>query len=163
MQKRIIVASQPDIAPSPPGHLDLEALAELEITSEHPGHPIEAALLPGFSEGWRAGVPGRQTIRVLFKQAQPVRCIQLDFLESAVSRTQEYLIRISEDNGKSFVDIVRQQWNFNPGSTTESEQHFLDFSAVSTIELNINPDIGNSSAFASLENMRVFEFPPTPF
>ena len=159
MQKRIIATNHAEIEASRTGFLDLDTLAEVEITSEHPEHPIDAALLPGSIGGWRAGTPGCQIIRLHFKQAQAVCCIQLDFIESAVSRTQEYLIRLSADEGKSFVDIVRQQWNFHPqGSTTESEQHVLNFPAVNTIELNINPDVGNSNAFASLASLRVFEF-----
>ena len=50
--------------------LDLERLARVEITSEDPGHPIEAALVPGRGDGWRAAEPGPQTIRVLFDEPQ---------------------------------------------------------------------------------------------
>jgi hypothetical protein len=129
----------------------------VEVSSEDSQHPIEAALLPGYTLGWRASTPGKQAIRLLFKQAQPVMSIQLDFLESAVARTQEYLVRVSPDNGQSYVEIVRQQWNFNPqGCTAASEQHLVEFPAVSIIELHITPDINDSSVFASLEKMRVF-------
>ncbi|WP_415879355.1 carbohydrate-binding protein [Methylomonas sp. TEB] len=157
MQKRIIGDSRPNKASSMTEPLNLEALADVEVSSEAKEHAIEAALLPGFSGGWRAGIPGPQVIRLLFKQAQPVQSIQLDFLESAIARTQEYVLRISADRGQSFREILRQQWNFNPqGCTAESEQHVVDLPAVSIIELHITPDINNSSAFASLETMRVF-------
>ncbi|WP_020483821.1 hypothetical protein [Methylomonas sp. MK1] len=157
MQKRIIGDSRLDTACLMTEQLNLDALVDVEVSSEDQEHPIEAALLPGFSGGWRAGMPGSQVIRLLFKQAQPVQCIQLDFLESAIARTQEYVLRISADNGQPLREIVRQQWHFNPqGCTAESEQHVVDLSAVSIIELHITPDISNSSAFASLEKMRVF-------
>ncbi len=157
MQKRIIGDSQPVPVLLTTEWLNLETLAELEISSEHADYPIEAALLPGFSHGWRAGESGKQTIRLLFKQAQPIHGIELDFLESAIGRTQEYDLRISEDNGKSFVEIVRQQWNFNPqGSTTESERHIVNFPDTNIIELNITPDINDPNVIASLEKLRVF-------
>ncbi|AMK76896.1 MULTISPECIES: discoidin domain-containing protein [Methylomonas] len=156
MQKRIIGDSRPDTVSLTTPYLNLEELADVEVSSEDAEHPIEAALLPGFSQGWRAGIPGKQTIRLLFKQAQAVKGIQLDFLESALARTQQYVVRISVD-GQSFVEIVRQQWNFNPqGCTAESERHIVDLPAVSIIELHITPDISDSSVFASLEKMRVF-------
>jgi hypothetical protein len=156
MQKRIIGDNRPDTASLTTQQLNLEELADVEVSSEDAEHPIEAALLTGFRGGWRAGMPGLQVIRLLFKQAQPVKGIQLDFLESAIARTQEYIVRISPD-GQSFVEIVRQQWNFNPqGCTAASEQHAVDLPAVSIIELHITPDISDSSAFASLEKMRVF-------
>lgn len=157
MQKRIIGDSRIDAASLMTPHLSLEELADVEVSSEDVEHPIEAALLPGFNRGWRAGMPGKQTIRLLFKQAQPIKYIQLDFLESTIARTQEYAVRISQDSGQTFVEIVRQQWNFNPqGCTAESEQHIVDLPAVSIIELHITPDISDPSAFASLEKMRVF-------
>jgi hypothetical protein len=157
MQKRIIGDSRSDTARLAEDCLNLAELADVEVSSEDSRHPIEAALLPGFSQGWRAGNPGKQTIRLLFNQAQPVKSIQLDFLEAEIARTQEYTVRMSSDNGRSFVEIVRQQWNFNPdGGTAESEQHIIDLPAVSIIELNITPDISDSSVFASLEKMRVF-------
>ena len=156
MQKRIINDVKATIPSIHSEWLDIEALAEIEISSENPEHPIEAALLPGLNHGWRAGEPGKQTIRVLFKQPQHIRCIQLEFLESAVHRTQEYVLRISKNNGESFQETLRQQWNFSPeGAPTESETHFLELSAVNIIELIITPDINNPMAFASLEKMRV--------
>jgi hypothetical protein len=47
--------------------LKLDELAEVEISSEDARHPIESALLAGAGSGWRAAVPGKQTIRLLFK------------------------------------------------------------------------------------------------
>jgi len=50
----------------------LEELAEVEVNSENPGHPIVAARLPGHASGWRAGAPGKETIRLLFERPQPL-------------------------------------------------------------------------------------------
>ncbi len=156
MQKRIIADTQLDQSPVPAKWLNLEALADVEVSSEEADHPIEAALLPDFDQGWRAGAPGKQTMRLLFKQPRQIHCIQLEFVERYIARTQEYALRLSRDNGNSFREILRQQWNFSPeGTQTESEQHFMDFSDVSIIELTITPDLNNPMATASLEKMRV--------
>lgn len=156
MEKRIIGDIETPTPPNVENWLDLGALASVEVSSENPERPIEAALLPGFKQGWQAGVPGVQTVRLLFGQAQNIRCVQLEFSESALDRTQEYVLRMSQDNGASFREIVRQQWNFSPaGAAMESEKHFVDMPGVTTIELTITPDIGNSLALATLDKMRV--------
>ncbi|MCK9606862.1 MAG: carbohydrate-binding protein [Methylomonas sp.] len=158
MEKRIIGSIETSTPLTAENWRDLDALASVEVSSENPDRPIEAALLPGFKQGWQAGGPGEQTIRLLFGQAQNIRCVQLDFLESAFSRTQEYVLRMSQDQGATFRDIVRQQWNFSPdGATAESEMHLVDMVGVTTIELIIKPDIGNPSAVATLEKIRVYE------
>jgi hypothetical protein len=136
--------------------LNLEGLAEVEITSEHSSHPIESALLANQGAGWRAAGPGRQTIRLIFTHPQSLRQIWLKFHESEVERTQEYVLRWSPDRGQSFQEIVRQQWNFSlHGSTTETEDHHVDLPAVTLLELSIMPDISRGNASASLAQLRL--------
>lgn len=156
MRKRIIPGNPDPDQSLPTAWLNLEELADVEITSENSAYPIEAALLPGFDQGWRAAIPGAQTIRLLFKQPQPISRIELHFMESAVSRTQEYSLCYSRDNGQSFNEIVRQQWNFSPdGSVSESEDHIVELEGVTAIELKITPDISDQHALASLATLRV--------
>lgn len=156
MRKRLISDVGP-AASAPTGDwLNVEALAEVEISSEDARHPIEAALLPGGDAGWRAAVPGRQTIRLLFAQPQRLHRIRLCFVETDLQRTQEYLLRWSADGGQSFREIVRQQWNFHPqGANSQTEEHQLDLAGVTVLELIITPDIGNEHAFASLAQLRI--------
>ena len=155
MRKRIIAAQQGNES-SDDNWLNLEELAEVEITSESPAHPIEAALLPGRASGWRAAAPGKQTIRLLFKDPQQLRRIRLDFYEPDSERMQEYVLRWSSDGGQSFRDIVRQQWHFSPrGATVEAEDHRCDLPAVTVLELSIVPDTSGGTAVASLAQFRV--------
>ena len=136
--------------------LNVEDLAEVEITSEDATHPIESALVPGGTSGWRAAEPGDQTIRLLFNHPQQLRRIWINFVELETARTQEYVLRWSSDNGQSFHEIVRQQWNFSPPYTTnEIEDHRVELPAASILELCIKPDISSGTAFASLANMRI--------
>ena len=156
MRKRII----PDIqkaADSPEQDwLNVETLAEVEVTSEDAAYPIESALLPGRTAGWRATTPGKQTIRLLFEHPQRLRRIWLDFVETGTERTQEYVLRWSPDSGQSFREIVRQQWNFSPqGASRETEDHSVELPAVTVLELSIVPDIRGGNAFASLARFRL--------
>jgi hypothetical protein len=136
--------------------LNVEGLAEVEITSEDATHPIESALLPAGGSGWRAGGPGKQTIRLRFAHPQGLRRIRLNFVESVAQRTQEYVLRWSPDGGQSFREIVRQQWNFSPqGATSEAEDHRVELAGVTILELSITPDTSDPGAFASLAQLRI--------
>jgi hypothetical protein len=156
MRKRLIAPVQQHTAPPSQDWLNVEDLAEVEITSEDAAHPIEAALLPGRASGWRATGPGKQTIRILFAHPQRLRRIRLNFLEPHTERTQEYVLRWSPDGGQSFREIVRQQWNFSPqGATDETEDYHVELPAVTVLELTIIPDTSGGNAVASLAQLRL--------
>ena len=156
MRKRIIPA-KPERGSLPEGDwLDLEHLAEVEITSEDPQHPIEDALLPGRASGWRAGQSGEQTIRLAFQEPQRLQKIWLHFEESQAERTQQFVLRWSPDDGKTMNEVVRQQWNFHPqGAREEIENIHLGVPGVTLLELLIIPDIGGGDARASIAKLRV--------
>ena len=156
MLKRIIKPGQPEAASPDQGWLNVEGIAEVEVTSEDPAHPIESALLPGLAAGWRADGPGKQTIRLLFSRPQPLRRISLKFEEPRTERTQEYVLRWSADGGQSLREIVRQQWNFSPqGAPSETEDHRVELPAVTVLELSITPDMSGGNAVASLAQLRL--------
>ena len=136
--------------------LNVEELAEVEITSEDAAHPVESALVAGSTSGWRAAEPGDQTIQLLFNHPQQLKRIWINFVELETERTQEYVLRWSSDNGQSFREIVRQQWNFSPPNTTnEIEDHRVELPATQILELSIKPNISNGAAVASLACMRL--------
>jgi hypothetical protein len=156
MRKRIIAPVEQETAAPDQDWLNLEELAEVEVTSEDAAYPIESALLPGGASGWRAAGPGKQTIRLLFATPQRLRRIWLNFVETHTERTQEYVLRWSADGGQTFREIVRQQWNFSlQGATTETEDHHVDLPAVTVLELNVIPDISGGKAPASLAQLRL--------
>lgn len=156
MRKRIIsTAAQQETSPPDLQWLNLDDLAEVEITSEDASHPIESALLPGRDSGWRSAGPGEQKIRLLFNRPQRLQRISLHFVETQTERTQEYVLRWSPD-GQSFQEIVRQQWSFSPGgATSESEDFHVELSDVAVLELCIIPDISGGDAVASLAQLRL--------
>jgi hypothetical protein len=137
--------------------LDLGAIAQVEVTSEDPAHPIERALEPGGDgSGWTAGTPGAQRIRLLFDEPARLRSIEVRFDEHGRPRTQEFVLRWSPDGGRSYHDIVRQQYTFSPpGTTREVERYSVDLHDVTALELQVVPDIANESAVASLSRLRL--------
>ena len=157
MRKRVI-GSNPQATPNAAAHqswLDLENMATVEVTSEEKEFPIESALLTAEKKGWRAAVPGPQTIRLLFDQPQRLTRIWLSF-EDRTTRTQEFVLRYSADEGASFRDIVRQQWNFNAADgAREIEDYSVELSSVAVLELVIVPDISKGPARASLLSLRL--------
>lgn len=136
--------------------LDLSSLAQVEITSEAPSHPIESALQPGGGSGWRAAEPGKQVVRLLFDQPLSIKRIQLTVSEEQRARTQEFVLRWSQDQGRSYREVVRQQFNFNPpGTSREQEDYEVELTGVTSLELEITPDIAGSDATAALTRLRI--------
>lgn len=151
MRKRIISQDIEDIIPPDEDWLDLEILAKAELTSEDPSHPIELALRPGDGPGWRASESGQQTVRLLFDKPLRVRRIYLVFREEEKERTHEFVLRWSSDGGKSYREIVRQQYNFSaPHNTLEIEDYDVDLAGLTTLELSIIPDMSGGLARASV-------------
>ena len=156
MRKRVITPIPQSIYPHDEGWVDLDRVASVEVTSEEKDYGIDSALVSGETRGWRAASPGTQTIRVLFDQPQRLRRISLVFEENEIKRTQEFVLRWSGDGGRSFLEIVRQQWNFSPpNSTREVEEYRFELSDVTVLELIIVPDISRGMAHASLKNLRL--------
>ena len=155
MRKRIITT--PETARSrAEGWLDVERAALVEITSEEPDYPIEAAFASGQTPGWRAATAGSQTIRLIFDQPQRLQRISLVFEEDDQPRTQEFVLRWSSNGGNSYQEIVRQQWNFSPPQTSrEVEEYEVDLSNVTVLELTIVPNVGVEPAHASLKSFRI--------
>jgi hypothetical protein len=130
-------------------------LARVEISSESPTHPIEFALTD-HDDGWQASESGEQVVRVLFDEPRELRLIEVTFDEHRAARTQEFLLRWSPDGGRSYRDIVRQQFTFSPpGTTREAERFTVNLRGVTAVELKIVPDISHGPAHASLRSLRM--------
>lgn len=63
MRKHIIKKDTQGVIHPDQNWLDLENLAQAELTSEDGSHPIESALKPNEDSGWRASEPGPQIVR----------------------------------------------------------------------------------------------------
>jgi len=156
MRKRIMNQGTEGVATADKKWLDLEDLAQAEVSSEDEAHPIESALISNTGSGWQAAQPGKQTIRLLFDKPQKIRSIRLAFQEDEQERTQEFVLRWSSDGGQSYREIARQQYNFSPsGATRELEDYTVDLNGLTTLELIIVPNISGGSARASVAQLRL--------
>ena len=156
MRKRLVTPIPKDAPHPDEGWLDLDSAASVEVTSEEKDYGIESALLSGEGQGWHAASPGTQTIRLIFDEPQKLTRISLLFEEGETARTQEFLLRWSADGGRSFREIVRQQWNFSPPDTIrEVEEYRVELSGVRVLELVIVPDVSRGAARASLKSLRL--------
>ena len=159
VRKSFITPGGQDAATPEDAWLDMESLARVEITSEDPRYPIEAALGPNRRPGWVAGGAGLQLVRLVFDRPQQIHRIWLHFIERTVVRTQEFVLRWGSGDGQPLREVVRQQWVFSPtGSTHETEDYRVSLRDVSVLELAISPDISGGDAQASrasLAEMRV--------
>ena len=155
MRKRLLTTPQ-DAPLLNKDWLNLDGAAVVEVTSEEKDYPVESALVSGGTRGWRAADSGAQTIRLVFDEAQTLKRIALIFEEKDIERTQEFVLRWSGDYGRSFQEIVRQQWNFSaPNSIRDLEEYRVELSGVNVLELVIVPDISGGAAHASLKSLRL--------
>jgi len=155
MRKRIIDIESQQTTPPTQTWLDVEHLAQVEVSSEDADFPIESALVADSGAGWRAASAGEQVIRLLFDSPQKLSCIRLKFVDETQERTQEFVLKWSSDGGISWHDIVRQQYHFSPPDTiSEVEDYRVELNSVTTLELRIIPDI-SGGAYARLAQMRV--------
>lgn len=155
MRKRLVSEKGASSRGTEPDWLGMESSAEAEVTSEDAGFPLESALgiLPG--PGWKAGRPGAQTIRLLFDHPLSVRRIHLEFSEEQQERTQEFVLSWSDNGGKTYREILRQQFNFNPSATREIEDYDVKLDQVSALELRIIPDLARRETCATLRRLKI--------
>ena len=96
MRKRVLGSTQrPSHTADDHEWLKLQDLAQVEVTSEADGYPIETVFNFGAGPGWRAASPGIQRIRLVFGQPQSIQRMRLQFNEPEVARTQEFTVRWS--------------------------------------------------------------------
>jgi hypothetical protein len=157
MRKKVINADTINLQQRSQGEwLDLEEIARVEVTSEDPNFPIEAALASRERSGWRAAEKGKQIIRIVLDNPRTLHRIRLEFAETEVERTQEFTLRWSDEVAGPLREIVRQQWNFSPqGSTSEIEDYQVQLKHLSVLELTLKPDLTPDNAFATLARCRV--------
>lgn len=136
--------------------LDLDRMAQVEVTSESTTHPIESALIPGTGPGWRAAQPGEQTIRLIFDEPVGLRRILVVSHEDEQARTQEFVLRWLPEGQERFREVLRQQYTFSPPNTIrEIEDYGVELNGVKALELRIVPDISGGGACATLAQLRL--------
>ncbi len=135
--------------------LDLDVLADVEVSSEAPGYPVENALLPGSAIPWKAVAPGQSRINLRFDAPQTIGRVRLLCVEEAHERSQEWALHAGFSDGTE-REVLRQGWNFSPnGSTTQDETYTLNLRGVAFLRLTIDPDRGRDRYPATLAAWRI--------
>jgi hypothetical protein len=153
LRKQIIKATQTTPVATP-GEIDIAAVATVQVTSEAPEHPIDFAFDGRRGRGgtrWLAGEPGEQIVILAFDKPQTIRQVLLEIEEPDVSRTQELQLSLSFDSGRTYREVLRQEYNFSPPSTTfEWEEWTVPADGVTHLRLAIKPDKGGKPSRATL-------------
>jgi len=158
MRKSIVSPAPVAATPIPDLWRDLERIARVEITSEDEAFPIEQALGKTETTGWRAAETGPQIIRLHFDEPLTIHRIHLHFIERSTERSQEFAIFAG--SGTELREVVRQQFTFSPGGSTEETEDFtVSLDGVTVMELKIDPDRSHdpkqSQSYASLQSLRL--------
>ena len=149
--RKAVLPSRSAEESSPGEWLDLDSVARAEISSEDPRYPFENVLAGDTGDGWRAGQPGLQVIRLRFDRPQAVRRLRLVFREEAEERAQEFAVFATTRTGAR-REVRRQQWTFSPGgSTVETEDVEVNLPDVSVLEVEIDPGRHDHQKPASLQ------------
>jgi hypothetical protein len=140
-----------------PGEIDIAAVATVLVTSEAPEHPVDFAFDhhrgPGGNR-WIAGEPGEQTLILAFDAPQAIRRIALEVEEPEVARTQELQLAVSTDGGRTYRELLRQEYNFSPpGTTFEREDWAVPAVGVTHVRLQIRPDKGGKPCRATITSL----------
>jgi hypothetical protein len=127
------------------------------VTSEAPEHPVDFAFDhhrgPGGNR-WIAGEPGEQTLILAFDAPQAIRRVALEVEEPEVARTQELQLAVSTDGGRTYREVLRQEYNFSPpGTSFEREDWTLDAVGVTHLRLMIRPDKGSKPCRATITSL----------
>jgi len=157
MLRKLIIKPDPVTPDAITGEIDIAGVATVQVTSESLEHPIDLAFDPHRGPGgtrWIAGEPGEQTVTLAFDAPQKINQILLEVEEPEVARTQELQLCLSRDGGRTYRELLRQEFNFSPdGTTFEREQWTVSTEAVTHLRLVIRPDKGDKSCRATLTSL----------
>ena len=156
MRKRITPSAGEATSPSGEDWLDLEDVAEVEITSEDPAYPVESALIPAEPQAGGPQSPASRRSGCALPNRN--RCTGSGWSSSSqmLSAPRSSCCAGPRMGGRTMHEVVRQHWNFSPqGSTQQTEDHPVELSGVTILELSIDPDIGGGRAHASLGELRI--------
>lgn len=139
------------------GEISIADTATVLVTSELPDHPVDhicdGQRGPGGTR-WIAEQPGDQTVVLAFDAPRNIDTVSVEIEEREVSRTQELTLATSRDGGKTYREVLRQEFNFSPSGTTfEHEDWRIAADGITNVRLWIRPDKGGKPCRASLTSL----------
>ena len=142
------------------GEIDIASHAVLAYTSDDPGHPIDN-LIDGHygrdSTFWAGAKPNTmERIIVEFDHPQSVSWMVYEVEDCTCTRTQEVSVEVSLDGGRTYRQMLVQEYTFSPdGATFQREVQRLNLPPISHLRLTIVPD-KHGSGRAKLNSLRLF-------
>ena len=147
-------------ATSAADEIDIAGCAAIAYTSEDPAHPVEH-LFDGRSGAgatrWMSARPDTtEHIVIEFDRPQAISRLVYEVEETMRERTQEIRVEVSEDGGRSYRQILVQEYNFSPGGATyQREEQRFNLRQVTHLRLTIVPNKSGSGT-ATLTALRLF-------
>jgi hypothetical protein len=128
-------------------------------SSEDPAHPVEHMLDgrsgPGATR-WISARPDTEHIVIEFDRPQTISRLVYEVEETMRERTQEVRVEVSEDGGRSYRQILVQEYNFSPGGATyQREEQRFNLRQVTHLRLTIVPNKSGSGT-ATLTALLLF-------
>ena len=159
LRKRPLEADATTIARAA-DEIDIAGCATIAYSSENPAHPVEHLLDrrsgPGATRWISARPDTVEHIVVEFDQPQAISRLVYEVEEAIRERTQEVRVEVSEDGGRTYRQILVQEYTFSPrGATYQREEQRFSLPRVTHLRLTIVPN-KNGSGTASLTALRLF-------
>ena len=142
------------------GEIDIAGGATIAYSSEDPAHPVEHMLDgqsgPGATRWMSARPDTIEHIVIEFDRPQTISRLVYEVEETRRERTQEVRVEASEDGGRSYRQILVQEYNFSPGGATyQHEEQRFNLRQVNHLRLTIVPNKSGSGT-ATLTALRLF-------
>ena len=142
------------------GEIDIASHAVLAYTSDDPDHPIDNLIDGQYGRGstfWAGAAPDTlERIIVEFDRPQSVSWMIYEVEDSVCARTQEVSVEVSLDGGRTYRQILVQEYTFSPdGATFQREVQRLSLPPISHLRLTVVPD-KQGSGRAKLNSLRLF-------
>ena len=157
MLRKLIIKPEQATPHCTTGEIDIASVATVLVTSEAQDHPIDLAFDPHRGPGgtrWIAGEMGEESVILAFDAPQTINQILLEVEEPEVARTQELQLCLSCDGGRTYRELLRQEFNFSPpGTTFERENWNISVEGLTQIRLVIKPDKGDKPCRATLTSL----------
>src|SRR5215471_12266065 len=140
--------------------IDIARCATIAYSSEDPANPIDH-LLDGHSgpgaTRWLSARPDTiEQIVLEFDRLQTISRLVYEVEETMRERTQEVRVEVSEDGGRSYRQILVQEYNFSPGGATyQREEQYFTPRQVTHLRITIVPNKSGSGT-ATLTSLRLF-------
>ena len=142
------------------GEIDIAGGATIAYSSEDPAHPVEHMLDgqsgPGATRWMSARPDTTEHIVIEFDRPQTISRLVYEVEETRRERTQEVRVEASEDGGRSYRQILVQEYNFSPGGATyQREEQRFNLLQVTHLRFAIVPNKSGSGT-ATFTALRLF-------